>query len=134
MTGWLGRNGGMREPNGRRIGQVGRRYSLTSSGGNLTEPYRLAGLYTGKGAACQRRSAPYRPSSYRQSARVWQNWCGFLRCATPTRRGRKCAMTLDQLRFSVDETRARIDDKIGDVLDDDRDCASEQDVESLLML
>jgi len=35
-------------------------------------------------------------------------------------------MTLDQLRLSVDETRARINDKIGDVLDDDLDCTSAQ--------
>lgn len=35
-------------------------------------------------------------------------------------------MTLDQLRLSVDEMRARINEKIGDVLDDDLDCASAQ--------
>jgi hypothetical protein len=35
-------------------------------------------------------------------------------------------MTLDQLRLSVDEMRARINDKIGDVLDDDLACASAQ--------
>jgi hypothetical protein len=35
-------------------------------------------------------------------------------------------MTLDQLRLSVDEMRARINDKIGDVLDDDADCTSER--------
>ena len=35
-------------------------------------------------------------------------------------------MTLDQLRLSVDEMRARINDKIGDVLDHDLDCTSAQ--------
>jgi len=46
---------------------------------------------------------------------------GFLRCATQ-REEVGNAMTLDQLRLSVDEMRARINDKIGDVLDDDLDC------------
>jgi hypothetical protein len=41
------------------------------------------------------------------------------------KRGWKRAMTLDQLRLSVDEMRSRINDKIGDVLDDDLDCTSE---------
>ena len=53
------------------------------------------------------------------------NWWGLLRCATQ-REEVGDAMTLDQLRLSVDEMRARINDKIGDVLDDDLDCTSSQ--------
>jgi hypothetical protein len=53
------------------------------------------------------------------------NWWGFLRCATQ-REEVGNAMTLDQLRLSVDEMRARINDKIGDVLDDDLDWNSTQ--------
>ena len=51
---------------------------------------------------------------------------GFSELCHPANRGWKRAMTLDQLRLSVDEMRARINDKIGDVLDDDLDCTSAQ--------
>ena len=63
---------------------------------------------------------------HRQNAGGGDEGSGFVRVVRPDKRDWKRAMTLDQLRLSVDEVRSRINDKIGDVLDDDSVCTSEQ--------